>query len=78
MTLTDAEREEFMALAAATYDPDLWDESDLPILRAARAEHEREQQAREHGENLPPVEQSTLTEDDERSNPDPRRTADDA
>jgi hypothetical protein len=77
MELTDTEREEFMALAAATYDPDLWDESDLPTLRAARAEHEKEQ-ARERGENLPPVEQSTLTGDDEGGDSDPHHAADNA
>jgi hypothetical protein len=43
MELSDKEREEFTRLADATLDPDLWDEADLPILRAARAEHEREQ-----------------------------------
>jgi hypothetical protein len=43
MELTDAEKEDFNALAAATLDPDLWDEHDYPMLKAARAEHEREQ-----------------------------------
>jgi hypothetical protein len=43
MGLTDAEREEFDALLKDSYDPDLWDESELPVLRAARVEYEREQ-----------------------------------
>jgi hypothetical protein len=43
MELNDSERKDFNALAAATLDPDLWDENDYPVLKAARAEHEREQ-----------------------------------
>jgi hypothetical protein len=43
MELSDSERQEFPRLAAATLDPDLLDESDYPSLKAARAEHEREQ-----------------------------------
>ena len=63
MELTDVEREEFNALANATLDPDLWDENDLPFLRAARAEHDRERE-REH-DGLYLVPQSSQTEDDE-------------
>jgi hypothetical protein len=69
MNLTDAEKQEFLALTKDSYDPDLWDESDLPCLRAARAEHEREQE-RERG-GVSPVEQPNLT-DGEGSDPDPR------
>jgi hypothetical protein len=43
MELTDKDREEFNALADATLDPGVGDESDLSILRAARPEHQREQ-----------------------------------
>jgi hypothetical protein len=46
MELTDAEREEFRALADATLDAELWDEEELPILRAAKKAAE-EEQARE-------------------------------
>ena len=42
MELNDAEKKDFNALANATLDPDLWDENDYPILKAARADHERE------------------------------------
>lgn len=75
MELTDSEREEFTQLANATLDPALWDEADLPILRAARAEHEKEQ-AQER-DDVPPVEQPALMEGDEGNDPDPRRPADD-
>jgi hypothetical protein len=78
MELTDSEREEFTRLANATLDPDLWDEADLPILRAARADYEREQALERRDDDLS-VEQTSVKEDDERSDPgDPRRTADDA
>jgi hypothetical protein len=52
MELTDAEREEFTRLANATLDPDLWSEEDLPALRAARAEHEKELEP-EKGDDVP-------------------------
>jgi hypothetical protein len=63
MELTDSEREEFTRLANATFDPDLCSEEDLPWLRAARAEYEREQ-AQKRRDALS-AEQTTLTEDDE-------------
>jgi hypothetical protein len=40
MRLTVLEREEFMALAQDTFDPELWTEDELPLLRAARKEFE--------------------------------------
>ena len=43
MKLTDLEREEFIALAGNTFDPELWTEDELPLLRAARKEFEKEQ-----------------------------------
>ena len=46
MELTDLEREEFMALANATLDADLWSEEELPILRAAKKAAD-EEKARE-------------------------------
>ena len=51
MELTDSEREEFNALADSTLDPGVWDEEDYPILKATRAEYEREQ-ARECRDDL--------------------------
>ncbi len=63
MELTDSEREEFIRLANATFDPDLCSEEDLPWLRAAREEHEKEQ-ALERRDDLS-VEQPSVTEDDE-------------
>ena len=63
MELTDSEREEFTRLANATFDPDLCSEEDLPWLRAARAEYEREQ-AQKRRDALS-AEQTTLKEDDE-------------
>ena len=75
MALTDSEREEFIALAEATLDAALWDESDLPFLRAARAEREKEQ-TRERPKVVF-IDQWRLTEDDEDGYPDPHQTADD-
>lgn len=72
MELTDAEREEFNRLANLTLDPALWDESDLPILRANRAEYER-QQALERGNAHPPVTDDDSL-DDADSDPHPHRT----
>jgi hypothetical protein len=63
MELSDSERAEFIALTQDSYDPDLWDDSDLPFLRAARAEHEREQERERSGLFL--VTQPSLTEDDD-------------
>jgi len=51
MKLTDLEREEFIALAQETFDPELWTEDDLPLLRASRKKFE-EEQARERGDVL--------------------------
>ena len=59
MELTDPEREEFTRLANATFDPDLCSEEDLPWLRAARADYEREQ-ALERRDDLS-VEQTGVT-----------------
>ena len=53
MELTDSKREEFKRLAADTYDPELWLEDDLPLLRAIKREC-LEEQEREHGDALPP------------------------
>jgi hypothetical protein len=63
MELTGSEREEFTRLANATFDPDLCSEEDLPWLRAARAEYEREQERERSG--VSPVAQPSLTEDEE-------------
>jgi hypothetical protein len=52
MTLTDSEKEEFLALANETLDPEIWLEEDLPILRAAQREYE-EAQARERDDVRP-------------------------
>jgi hypothetical protein len=75
MELTDSERAEFIALTQDSYDPDLWDESDLPFLRAARAECEREQE-RQRTDVLPPATESD-SPDREDNDPDPRQTRDD-
>jgi len=53
MKLTDLEREEFNALANATYDPELWTEDDLPLLRATKEKWEKEQ-AQEGADVVPP------------------------
>lgn len=60
MELTDAEREEFITLADATFDPGLWDDTELPILRKAKADREREQ-GKKRGKVLL-FQQPTLTE----------------
>lgn len=52
MKLTDQEREEFVALAQETFDPELWTEDELPLLRAARKKFE-EEQAREKASPAP-------------------------
>jgi len=52
MKLTDLEREEFIALAQETFDPELWTEDELPVLRAARKKSE-EGQARETASPAP-------------------------
>jgi hypothetical protein len=36
MELTDAERAELAELVKDTYDPELWLDEDLPMLRAVR------------------------------------------
>jgi hypothetical protein len=43
-------------------DPDLWDEADLPLLRAIKREHE---DAQEPESGVLPDEQPNMTEDDE-------------
>jgi hypothetical protein len=59
--LTDAERAEFIALANETLDPDLWDEEDLPRLRANKKEFEEEQR-REGGRMQPAATDARLAE----------------
>lgn len=63
MELTDSERAEFIALTKDSFDPELWSESDLPFLRAARAECEREQAWESSG--VSPAAQPSLTEDED-------------
>jgi hypothetical protein len=43
MKLTDAERAEYIALTANTYDPELFTEEDLPLMREVRRQIEEEQ-----------------------------------
>jgi hypothetical protein len=69
MELTDAEREEFNRLTADTFDPDIWDENDLPLLRAIKREEEKEQ-AQESG--VLPVEKANMTGHDEDREPEAR------
>ena len=52
MKLTDSEREEFIALANATFDPEMWFEEDLPYLRAVKRDFEGAQ-AREPEDLVP-------------------------
>lgn len=59
--LTDTERAEFIALANETLDPDLWDEKDLPLLRANKKEFEEEQR-REGGRMQPAANDARLAE----------------
>ena len=66
MELTDAERAEFTALANDTFDPEIWDEADYPILKAARENYEKEK-AQESGV-LP--DQLLALEDDEDREPE--------
>jgi hypothetical protein len=48
MTLTDAERAEFIRLTKDSYDPELWLEDDLPfLLRVEKEREEAERQAQE-------------------------------
>jgi hypothetical protein len=42
MELTEEERAEFIAMANDTFDPEIWDEDDYPILKAARENYEKE------------------------------------
>jgi hypothetical protein len=77
MELTAAEKEEFIALTQDSYDPELWLEEDLPILRAIKREYE-EEQARERSE-VPPAQPPAETEDDdEGTGADPQWAADGA
>jgi hypothetical protein len=39
--------DEFIALAQDTFDPELWSEDDLPLLRAAKEKFEEEQRREE-------------------------------
>ncbi|MGB6247857.1 MAG: hypothetical protein WBF54_02020 [Terriglobales bacterium] len=45
--LTDAEQAEFMELIKDSFDPDLYDEDDLPMLRARKKEWDEEQRLEE-------------------------------
>jgi hypothetical protein len=74
MELTDSERAEFNRLANDTFDAEIWDEADYPILKEVRAQYESEQSL--ESDTLP-TEQSDIAEDDEGTWPDPS-TADDA
>jgi len=64
MDLTDSEREEFNRLANDTLDPELWTEDDLPALRRARAQYEREDA---RGSDTPPTEPPDIAEGNEGS-----------
>lgn len=52
MSLTDPERAEFLRLTQNTYDPEIWLEDDLPLLRQAEKEH-LEAQRRERESSKP-------------------------
>jgi hypothetical protein len=70
MALTDLERAEFIELTRDSYDPDLWSEEDYPMLKAARAEYEKELA----GESAArAAEEANFMDDDERSGPNPQR-----
>jgi hypothetical protein len=43
MKLSESEMQEFIALAQNTYDPELFMEEDLPVLREAKRQWEEEQ-----------------------------------
>lgn len=45
--LTDAERAEFIELIKDSFDPELYSEDDLPMLRARKKEWEEEQRLQE-------------------------------
>jgi hypothetical protein len=45
--LTDAERAEFIELLRDSFDPELYEEDDLPMLRANKKKFEEEQQREE-------------------------------
>jgi hypothetical protein len=45
--LTDAEQAEFMELIKDSFDPELYDEDDLPMLRARKKEWDEEQRLEE-------------------------------
>lgn len=63
MELTDLEKQEFLAMAADTFDPEIWDESDYLVLKSAKRGHEADQ-SRERGD-IPAAEQPAEVEDDE-------------
>jgi hypothetical protein len=56
--LTDAEQAEFMELIKDSFDPELYTEDDLPMLRASKKKFEDEQQ--EDGRLLPAKDGSGL------------------
>jgi len=63
MSLSEAEREEFLRLRNDTYDPELWSQEDFPALRAARAEYERklrEESDSTEQDAAPTVDEETL------------------
>lgn len=69
--MTDQERKEFIALAQDTFDPELWTEDELPLLRAAREKFEREQ-ARERGDLLRPRAERGNPDEEAAGSPVPR------
>jgi hypothetical protein len=73
MELTDSEREEFNRLANDTFDPGIWLDDDLPLLRAIKREHE---DAREPESEVLPGEQPNMTEDDQGTGADTGATDD--
>jgi hypothetical protein len=63
MALTDLEREEFKELTKHSYDPELWLDDDLPLLRELK--RQRDQEQRWHGLFLIPPRNPLLMEDEE-------------
>jgi hypothetical protein len=72
--LTDAEQAEFMELIKDSFDPELYTEDDLPMLRASKKRWEEEQR-REETTPAPDECSETLDEDMEPPSDwfDPRR-----
>ena len=50
--LTDAERAEFMELIKDSFDPELYSEDDLPMLRALKKKWEEEEKRRENASQV--------------------------